>query len=566
MSELLGITVADLVRVLKQRKVRIPSEIGAFIALEIAEALIDGPAAPSASDIRLAEDGTIGVFAPPGSATSERGARAVVGILGSLLVAAGTGVPKVLVTLLERGPSSGRWDLPSLRDDLEASLVPLNRAAARRILARMLREAARAREAMDFIEPAPREQSLDAQLDDLLGGSLSEPPPDPSVRRAPPRAAPPARPASIPAPDLDDLDDLDRELDATLNELSAPHSRPASRSEPPGDPFAPPSRTSSTARGFAANDVAIDVAGRASAGAGSAVDDEATVAEDSPRLLAEAESHAKAKRERTVTKSGLSDEDLNQLAALDAPKRTSVMPWLLAMLAIAAATAATLALMRPDLVDALLGRPPPPEAPAGPTQEDRDRMMREHLAQFGTLSLSVQPAQAQVLMFVGRGPAVAEEFPLGMALEFVAIADGRVPTRAVVPPDATWEEPEEEDGRRRYELAMQTGDEEMAAEALALGDTRLTQDVGAPSGELGNVRIVTNPPGAKVYVLVGFSPTVTVENMRTDDAVELLVYHEGYPVMRHVITPSDWVQAADGSKTAEAELVLEGYDPDDPPD
>ena len=139
MSELLGITVGELVATMKERRVRIPSEIGAFIALEVCEALEDGPAPVRSSDVRIADDGAIGVFAPPGSASSDEAARAVVAMLGSLLVAAGTGVPKVLVQLLEDGPTSGRWDLSSLRDDLEASLVPLNRAAARRVLARMLR-------------------------------------------------------------------------------------------------------------------------------------------------------------------------------------------------------------------------------------------------------------------------------------------------------------------------------------------------------------------------------------------------------------------------------------------
>ena len=101
----------------------------------------------------------------------------------------------------------------------------------------------------------------------------------------------------------------------------------------------------------------------------------------------------------------------------------------------------------------------------------------------------------------------------------------------------------------------------MAAEDLALGDTRLPQNVGSPTTELGTVRVVTSPPGAKVYVLVGFSPSVIVENVRTDEAVELLVYHEGHPVSRHVIGPSDWQEAADGAKSAILEVTLEGYDP-----
>ena len=74
--------------------------------------------------------------------------------------------------------------------------------------------------------------------------------------------------------------------------------------------------------------------------------------------------------------------------------------------------------------------------------------------------------------------------------------------------------------------------------------------------------MITNPPGAKVYLLVGFSPEVVIENIRTDDVVELLVYHEGHPVQSAMVRPSDWVASADGLKTAEVDVTLDGYDPD----
>ncbi|MCZ7686927.1 MAG: hypothetical protein M5U28_52560 [Sandaracinaceae bacterium] len=107
MSELLGVTVEDLVAMAKQRRARIPSEIGAFLALEVCEALIDGPAAVRTTDVRIADDGTISVFAPPHSATTDEAARSVVAMLGALLVAAGTGVPRSLVALIEKGALVG---------------------------------------------------------------------------------------------------------------------------------------------------------------------------------------------------------------------------------------------------------------------------------------------------------------------------------------------------------------------------------------------------------------------------------------------------------------------------
>ena len=163
------------------------------------------------------------------------------------------------------------------------------------------------------------------------------------------------------------------------------------------------------------------------------------------------------------------------------------------------------------------------------------------------------PDRAQVLLFVGRGPAIARQLPTGMAYELVAIADGRTPTRAIVPADAQWEATPE---GPRYELAMQTGDEPMPPERLVLGDTRLPRDaLGAPGAELGSIRVVTNPPGAKVYLLVGFTPQVTVANVRTDEVVELLVYREGHALERVAVMPSDWRDGEDG-KVAEIDVTL----------
>lgn len=517
MSELLGTTVEEVIQVMKERRVRIPSEIGAFVALEVCESLEKGPAVVKRGDVLIADDGSISVFAPPGSATSEEAARSVVALLGSLLVAAGTGVPRVLVGLMEAGPSSGRWDLSSLRDDLEASLVPLNRGAARRVLARMLREVRKPRQSSvptaahspARAAPPPTDNTLDAQLDDLLGGPPDEP--------APRSSAPPA-------------DDLDAMLDATMSELNPP-------SSPPGRDDVPA--------------------------------DDRTLADDSPpdftdepvlpgrRFPSDAPTGEVQTEAPSAQSGGIDLEALD--AELEKSKKGSPLPWILAFAAILTATAAAVALMRPDLVDAMLGRPPPPPPEEGPTEEDRERMMREHRAHWGTLMVEVRPEDAQILMFVGRGPAEAVEIPLGAATEFVAIADGRVPGRGVVPSDAEWTS---DDDGHSYDLAIQVGAEEMPEEDLALGDTLLRgMNLGGPSGAVGTVRVITNPPGAKVYQLVGYSPRAILENIPTDEAVELIIWHEEHPISRTVVSPSDWIEDADGSKTASVELTLEGYEP-----
>ena len=509
MSDLLGKTVEDLISTMKDRRVRIPSEIGAYLALEVCEALLAGPAVVRPKDVRVAEDGAVSVFAPPGSATTEESARSVVSLLGSLLVAAGTGVPQVLVRLLEDGPSGGRWDLASLRDDLEASLVPLNRSAAQRVLARMLRDvrrplSERPRRAPSE-QPVPGDPTLDDQLDDLL-----------AIDAMPPRreSARPSVPPSLLEPEVSGAEATLADYDGSI---AAGHDAPVSA-------------------------------------------EDQTLAEDPPSFDRSPEPEPRPQPQSD----GRSDEstgvDLDALADELVPKRGSALPWILAFVVVLLATGIAFAVLRPDLVDRWLGRPPTPEAPAGPTEEERAQALRDHRAQFGTLVITADPPGSQVLLFVGRGPAEAPELPVGVAHEFVAIADGHAPSRAFIPADGTWEE---RDDTPRYELALQVSQDEMSEADLALGPTTLERDaLGSSTGALGVARIITTPPGARVYLLVGFSPSVRVENVRTAELIELLVYHEGYPVHTELVRPSAWIEGDDGVRRAELRVTLEGYEPE----
>jgi hypothetical protein len=153
-------------------------------------------------------------------------------------------------------------------------------------------------------------------------------------------------------------------------------------------------------------------------------------------------------------------------------------------------------------------------------------------------------------MLVGSGPALVEDLPVGVAHEFVAMADGLAPARGLVPPGATWAA---ERGVPRYELAVQLAD--AAGVGADLGPSRLPQAVGTPTGTLGSVRVVTSPPGARVYQLIGFTPDVRIENMRTDEPVELLLYASGHALQRASIGPGDWKLQA-GKLAAAVDVTL----------
>jgi hypothetical protein len=176
---------------------------------------------------------------------------------------------------------------------------------------------------------------------------------------------------------------------------------------------------------------------------------------------------------------------------------------------------------------------------------------------YGDLRINSKPDRAQVFLLIGPGPALATDIPLGVAQEFVALAEGYRPARALLPADAIWDEI---GGQPRYELAIQARplhEGRRPRSPNALGATLLPQNVGTPSGRLGAVRVVTTPRAAAVYQLIGFTPDVHVDNLPLDHAYELLVYLEGRGSAHKRIEPADFQEnPANGKRIAQVELQL----------
>jgi len=156
-----GTSVEELLTMLRAKKRRLPSEIGAFVALQATELLLDRAYAVDASRVVLKDDGTVAIDSEVrcDEAVALAGVRSV---LGALLVAAGDGVPPMMLTLVERTTSA---TLTEFRDAVEASLVPLNRGAAGRVLARAIRDIRR-----ESGTPTRAIEAADADFDALLDG------------------------------------------------------------------------------------------------------------------------------------------------------------------------------------------------------------------------------------------------------------------------------------------------------------------------------------------------------------------------------------------------------------
>lgn len=515
-----AVSVSELVRLCRERDARMPFEIGAFVALETTEALLSQPRSVGPDDVQVLPSGQLQIHggAPAQQMEATQG---VIAVLSRLLVAAGAGVPPVLLELVESGPHSGRWTLDELRTELEACLVPLNRGAARRVLARLLREGDK--KPRSVRPPEPETEAVDADLDALLDGRDLEPEELPTAQfgavdamgnpvvpfdevakkvgqRAMLRGREPAHHRPTPASDHSGLDRKTPQIEMLVPAEARPsradpfaaEATPMPQAPPPSEP--PPKRIS-----------------------------------DRP-----------TQESQGVLDSGALDraaglDDLDQFDAAAMGKSRTGLVLVVGLLVLLVGGGAALFILRPDVIARLTGDAV--EEPEEPSEPE----VIVNRPEGGDLRVTAGE-DAQILLYLGRGPATAEYLPVGVAHELVVIADEGGVSRSVVPADAQWEQ----DGETpRYELAMQVQRGE--GEGVVLGETELSPDaMGTPTGSLGTVRVVTNPPGAKVYLLIGFGEAF-VEDLPIADAHELLIQTTaaGEPE-RVVIGPSDWVEGPDG--------------------
>jgi len=519
--------VDELVDALKRRRAPLPFEIGAYVALAACERLIEAPASVSGRAVHIAPDGEVRVVGAPPASEAET-ARALSALLAQLLVAAGPGVPPALLALVEtRAPTS----LDAMRDGLARALMPLNRAASRRVLARLVRESVREFRAPgdEASDGATREPSLDDDLDALLDA------PPPAVVAAPETAGA----GSSLAAALAALAAEEAAEDAAETLAAAPSpsgARPSSSSAVPA--------TSSTAAASPPAGPPVASGGLASSPVTPlASPPSASSAPDAHDSVPERTDHAPRGR---LSLDGL--DEAPRGASGSGRGRVFVAVLVLAALAGLALFA------RPSWFGGDDERPRAPASlEAAPTPPAADALAQvADVAARGAVEVRCAADGAQVLVFVGRGPALSEPLSQGVAHEFVAIADGKAASRGVVPADAVWDVTPE---GPRFELALQSGEADVAFDALELAPSRAPSSTGAPGAAQGRVRIITTPRSAKVYRVIGTGPAVRLEGVRTDGAIELIVAARGHVPERVVVGPSDWRDES-GARVATLDVTL----------
>lgn len=143
----LTVTFDEVLAAARLGRARVAPEMAGYLALGVADALVGHPFLVEPRNFALNDEGAIFIGAPAltKAASPAELEEAVRKLLGSLLEVSrgGGGGLGTLLTVAGR-PSEAH--VGALVTEIEAALIPVNRAAARRALARLARETAKARD------------------------------------------------------------------------------------------------------------------------------------------------------------------------------------------------------------------------------------------------------------------------------------------------------------------------------------------------------------------------------------------------------------------------------------
>jgi hypothetical protein len=550
-----SVTLDEVFTVLGARRVPLAPELAGYLVLEIAEHAdpVGGDVDPKA--VFVSEEGTVALVKPrrdghPGDA--ETSIRAM---LSRLLDASGSQTPALAAASKRRIPAG----LPGLAEELETALIPVNRAAGRRALARLAREVRRVtlgvgRNALpSSSDSAPTSRrASQASSPHMADGPASRPSAHTFSREEEPttargqipeellRKATPAASSELPtmqfelgsrepSPSQADVDSLisdfgvsggaDHEHARDLKALAGLEPTPpppGGRARRPAASESPAAREASDAAvesllGMAEPDGRAAGAGGNGRPAGRPASQLRTPALGLRRSREDAQlptQPSQLKRARGSMHS----------APKVAARRGSGLLVLVALVAIAAGGFAVWQL-RPTEAS-----PQPVSAPVASAAVSAVAA-RSQATCKATLVVTDVPARSEVLLRQGQAPVDVEKMPVGARLEFVATAEGFAPKRVVVPAGATWDTGA--DGKPRFEAAVQL--DKSGAKAGANDPWPPVEpgtEVGG-QGPPGTIHVVATPRGAEVWMLAGMGPEARVEQLRCDRDLDVLVAGPG---------------------------------------
>lgn len=552
-----SVTLEEVFTVIGTRRVPLAPELAGYLVLEIAE-----HADPTGGDVDpravfVSEEGIVALVKPRREGATGSAEISIRVMLTRLLDASGSQTP----ALAAAGKRRSLAGLPALAEELEIALIPVNRAAGRRALARLAREVRRVtlgvgRNALpsssDSI-PSSRRASLISYPAQGSGAEAAPRPPmqtfsreeDPTtargqipdelLRRATPAASNEMptmqfEPSSRePSPSQADVDSLisefgvsgggDHEHVRDLKALAGLEPTPAPPQDRARRPSAPPPRASATDEGIESLLAMAEPPARPSSPSGGAKPRANPTGAPTPEPETPAIGFRRA-REDAQLPTQPSQLKKTRASVPSAPRvesrRGSGVLVLLALVAVGAGGFAVWQLRPAEMK--------PAEHPAASAIASAS-LPKPVAACKATLIVTDVPVRAEVLLRQGQAPVDVEKMPVGARLEFVATAEGFAPKRLVVPAGATWDTGP--DNKPRFEAAVQL-DRSTAKPGVSNPWPPVEQgtEVGG-QGPPGTIHVVATPRGAEVWMLAGMGPEARVEQLRCDRDVDVLVAGPG---------------------------------------
>ena len=569
-----SVTLEEIFAVVAQKRAPLAPELAGYLVLELAE----GAGSAGEIDPRyvyVSEEGSVALVRGPneGGGDAEASLRR---LLGKLLETAGAQTP-ALASVARRKGGGG---VAVLVEELEASLIPVNRSAGKRALARLARETKRVTNrvgrnasapSIDLVvgdlkfadEEIPTTNRRDVPAEVLKAAVPSiEPPspraPAPMKTPTPPPISPDESQSNLPTVGIskdeleaaqvrtkrDSVDSLldsfeisgQREDKAVAKDLKMMAGLEPTKTPPPAQPKSENARPERLSTDDALESLLAESAppapsslrketGKESPAArrSSSSHPPATSASSDPppprgRHHSFAEDRQLPTAPSQVKKVQLS---LSSEAAFARKKRTSGVGVILLLALILAGFAVALWLVKPGF---LTGRTPEKiaaERAAAEAESARIAAKNATPACHATLVVSNAPKDAEILVRAGQAPTDVDHMPVGTRLEFVATAEGYAPRRAVVNPEDKWDTAS---GKPRFDLPIQLDKSKAKPGAV---DPWPPGEPGSEVGGKGNpgvVHVNTSPKGAEVWILAGIGPDANIEEIVSCDTdVDVLV-------------------------------------------
>ncbi|WP_394848861.1 hypothetical protein LZC95_15575 [Pendulispora brunnea] len=476
-----SITLEEVFAVVSAKRVPLAPELAGYLALEIAEGAGGAPGEVDPRQVYIGDEGTVAlVFRQKRSdATNDKAEESIRSLLQRLLEASGSQTP-ALDAAAKKEAGAG---IASLAQELEAALVPVNRAAGRRALARLAREVKRV----------------------TLGvGRNASIPPDAQQRRSI-RGSQPSYPGHTGPRSQDGRRSRPRdEVDSLLSafEVEGPRSDAVvSRDlkEIAGlTPTPPPLQPASVP-------LPVSAAGPASA---------RTPAGAFPTSTREPVSSARvpAPAPAPLSSRGQALTPPGQGQKRQAPfaRRIGLVVAAVAVLAVGAAILAWI--LRS-------GSRTPPALPAEKAALEPAPSARPPRPCKATVIITDALPRAELLVRAGQTPLEVPRMPVGARLEFVATGDGFAPKRAVIPKNAPWDAGS---GKPRYEMTIELEKARAKSGVDPWPPGEPGSEVGG-HGAPGTVHIVSTPRSAEIWLLAGLGPEAIIDQLACDSDVDILV-------------------------------------------